>query len=840
MFIYIKSTIRERWPLFSAIILVISLVSFGYMGSRSVTERIIIQATDDLEKNWRYHYDLLVVPKSIYEANGLSDGWVAPQSTIASYGGISIEDLELIRGIPNVETAAPLSIIGYSTVNGIDLEYIDAVPGNYYEIQHVQNVFDGLKTYKLSNKSELKRFAPIGTEKDEIAEQISRETGKNVNAPVIGTELKKPNELLIIAIDPEAENELFTFTESLEGSFRLEDAVLEEESDYAGIRMIPVVKLAKNEVEMKEKVVVNSIEIPADAQNSGDLSRKMKEFKRNEEVNITVNSFQNRWNRNHVAIDVENGSAFKESNIAMFASSRIDVYHYQPIQYSNVSNEEGNIPLIAAQPVQIESESKLPIYRHKTDTVKKGFGIDVLNYYHPKRIKPILNGNWLEGDPLDIYTPDHSIILKDGAGNSLSPTPLLPLPLKNAYSTGSPDLITTLEAATYFYGSEPPISSIRIVVKDVAERTAESQRKIEDVAAQIRELTGHQVELMLGSTASKVHIDLGVKKAGSPGIVEEAWQRAGVNWTIQEQIEKSNLILFIYLLIVSLILCYTMITHSLLRRSRDFAMLRAIGWSRRNIMLVLLAEVFGLTAISFMPLFIVNLIADYVKLLELSVLLLVNLIVIGLGYWIGSRKALKMSPRTGLEGNVTEWRAMRLFSIRGLFTYIVHQMVRRPLRFGLLATVVALTSFMGILFIATRKSLSEFLFLSFLGETIDLNLSGFQSVFLGLGIFITVSNIFLLLYLNYIERRFEYSILRAIGWSIGRIQIFVVIEVLLVATIGSGLGVLFAYVVLITYSNIAIPINYILLVLLAPSFIMILFSILITKSLNLQYTKGVI
>jgi len=206
--------------------------------------------------------------------------------------------------------------------------------------------------------------------------------------------------------------------------------------------------------------------------------------------------------------------------------------------------------------------------------------------------------------------------------------------------------------------------------------------------------------------------------------------------------------------------------------------------------------------------------------------------VIGLSYWMGSRRVLGMSPTAGLEGEVTEWKGMRLFSIRGLFTYIVHQLLRRPMRFGLLSIVVALSTFMVILFIAVQSSLSDFLFLSFLGEMIDLNLTGFQTIFLGLGICLTVSIIFLLLYLNYTERRGEYSILRSIGWSIGRIQMYVALEVLLVAIIGTGLGGVCAYGLFATYSNITIPIKVILPILLTPVFLIFFFTIFIMKLIN--------
>lgn len=101
---------------------------------------MVIKAEKDLKENWRYQYDILVLPKLDEKIRGLENGWVAPQSSIASYGGISLEDVKKIRQIPGVEIAAPLSIIGYFEYDGFDLRYKEAAPGKFYEV-HNQTVF---------------------------------------------------------------------------------------------------------------------------------------------------------------------------------------------------------------------------------------------------------------------------------------------------------------------------------------------------------------------------------------------------------------------------------------------------------------------------------------------------------------------------------------------------------------------------------------------------------------------------------------------------------------------------------------------------------------------------
>ena len=144
---------------------------------------------------------------------------------------------------------------------------------------------------------------------------------------------------------------------------------------------------------------------------------------------------------------------------------------------------------------------------------------------------------------------------------------------------------------------------------------------------------------------------------------------------------------------------------------------------------------------------------------------------------------------------------------------------------------------MVILFIATQKSLSDFLLLSFLGETIDLNLKGFQTVFLVVGIVLTVSIVFLLLYLNITERRGEFFILRSIGWSLQRIQLYMGIEVILVAVVGSVIGGIGAYALLTYFSTIWLPIWLMFTIILTPPILMLLFSMAIVQSINLKSSR---
>lgn len=811
------------------------------MGAQSVTDRIVIQAKEDLEENWRYQYDILVLPELDRETAGLDDGWVAPQSTVANYGGISMGDLETIRGISGVKTAAPLSLIGYIPMDGIGAYYNEAEIGSFHVVQMQTTVFDGISDHEIWNHSYISEYSEPDMEFGPLSDKFREENGMFRNYMPPGASFRTPNELMLIAIDPEAEEELYTLSDSLVMGNSLSEA---SSFKVVGATGIPIIVLANQRSEMTETLTISEIKVPDNVVEK-DLVQGARKYLSNlpteEKVKLTLPSFSEEWRYKNVELSLFGGEVFTEEPRGFTSSDKNDLFRYSPIFYKDATQEKGSIPTIEAQPFFKTNElhsglsESLPRYRKEAEKRQsRAFGLNIIDMYDTDKIEPVLKGAWKKGDPLDIYTPHYSVIIEDGAGNSVDRKPLLPLPYKDTYYTGSPDAIMSLHNAKVFYGDRPPISSVRVIVDGVEERSDVSQRKIEDVAKRIMDETGHRVEIMLGSASGKVHVNLGTEKEGMPGVVEEGWQKAGVSWSIEKQIEKTNVLLFAYLLLISFVFCYTVITHSLLHRSTEFAMLRAIGWSRRKIRAILGIEIIALSMLALIPIAVANIWLKILAWHEFLIVLGIILPIIAIGYVTGSRKSLKLSPRAGLEGEGTQWNFMRLFSINGLFSYVAHQLIRRPLRFGLLTIILALTAFMSILFIATQQSLSDFLLLSFLGETIDLNLKGFQTGFLLVGLILTIAIVFLLIYLNITERKKEFFVLRSIGWSLQRIQMYLSIEVALVAVIGSVIGAFGAYALLTFFSTLWIPVWMLTLIIVTPIVLLLVFSLSIVQSMKVS------
>lgn len=163
-----------------------------------MTQGIAMSARGDLEDHWRWQYDILVYPKEAQEYQGLGDGWGAPQTSIASYGGISLEDLQAMQQIPGFEVVTPLSILGYVDYEGISTTFDQAENGNIYQIQYQQKKFMMIKSI------EYVKFTFEGQISGREQESIIREDGFSISkqsVPPTRT-IRYSNQMFLVAIDP--------------------------------------------------------------------------------------------------------------------------------------------------------------------------------------------------------------------------------------------------------------------------------------------------------------------------------------------------------------------------------------------------------------------------------------------------------------------------------------------------------------------------------------------------------------------------------------------------------------------------------------------------------------
>ncbi|MGY3716206.1 FtsX-like permease family protein [Sutcliffiella cohnii] len=836
---YLKASFYERWKMFVVVILILLLIGTGFIGSLAVTDRMNLQARTDLEANWRYHYDILVLPEEVKGNNVLGDGWVPPQSSIAGYGGITIEDLEIIRQIPGVKIAAPIAKVGYHQGDYLNVVAKDAEPGEFYEVNVQKMANDGINDYIIQDSHYITNYYSPEFEESLLYQKFNQER----NLPewyqirIPPTELLRyPNELLVVAIDPEAEEQLFSFHDSTEEGL----SVLKSVNNSGMMPEVSFLALNSQLYDYRESISIKRFETPdevteADLQNGVDAY--LQSLPQTEIVSLELETLSPEWRNVNGVLHVSKDEITKE--LYSYGATLSSFYKYGQLSYEIITQEENSIPTVFAKqfnpPSIAEFSIDFPSYRQKYGEDHDSLvAANIVGFYDATKVQSNFNPVWKEGEPLDIYTPHHSVAIFDGAGEPLNPTQLKPLPLKYAYYTGAPDLLTSLSALRVYYKDDPPLSSIRVVVDGVEKRTEESQRIIEQVATDIMDKTGHHVEIMLGSVGEKIHVHLEGTGANEVGVVEEVWQRQGVSWSIEQRLDEANKWLFLYLFLIGFVFIYTVTTHSLLKRSAEFSILRSFGWSRKRILFLLCLEITLLATVSTSFMFFVNLYMNILSTQFFFVIWIAFFLIIGLGYWSGSYRALKHSPRYGLAGEVMSQKSRSLLPIRGLGSYVLHQMVRKPLRFGLLVGTIGLTLYVGVLYLAAQSSMEQFLFLSVLGEAINLHMAPYQKLFLIGGLILTILCVFFLLFLNVTDRKKELLIMRSIGWSLTRIQLFLCLEVALIGLIGSLLGVGGSVVTIVAFTTMSVPVSIALYASFVTVFLLLLFIIILTGTISLR------
>ncbi len=180
----------------------------------ATTQTTVLQAKQIISQNWRSTYDLVILPQQ----KSVSSMKTIPADLFEGYdGGISIQQYEQIKKLPDVAVAAPIAYIGYALLPGssIQLGPIPSSPG-FYNLTWTLSAFNG-KQHLVEYQSFLRSYIEPTSESLDNNTQNALNTlgignvqtasffGKNeryeVSIPVVGT-------FLLAAIDPAAEDQL--------------------------------------------------------------------------------------------------------------------------------------------------------------------------------------------------------------------------------------------------------------------------------------------------------------------------------------------------------------------------------------------------------------------------------------------------------------------------------------------------------------------------------------------------------------------------------------------------------------------------------------------------------
>lgn len=166
------------------------------------------------------------------------------------------------------------------------------------------------------------------------------------------------------------------------------------------------------------------------------------------------------------------------------------------------------------------------------------------------------------------------------------------------------DLVTTLSALpalqnTGYYGHSlpitDPISVIRVRVAGVTGPDPVSLERVRAAAQQIAVRTHLDVDIVTGSSPVPTSVVLPAGKFGQPRLrLTENWVQKGVAIAILHAVDKKSIVLFTLILVVCVLFVANAASAAVRGRRRELGVLGCLGWTRPRLFAAVLAELAGL------------------------------------------------------------------------------------------------------------------------------------------------------------------------------------------------------------------------------------------------------
>jgi hypothetical protein len=613
--------------------LLTATLGFMILASTSLTTEATLKG--DINRAWAAPYDLLVRPAGSAAPLETSEGLVRPNFLSSGAGGITLQQLAAIRQIPGVELAAPIAILGYvywPASAPVDLSPL-VQPGQELQVfrLRVTAAADaGMSTIPFSDRYEV--VAPQGTLHylggPNVAtmtttltfpggrldctpfdpavvtcwapkidcprcQGINNQQGSAGGAgPGWVQYLSQP--LLVAAVDPAAEAQLSGLDRCLtQGSSYLKSGPLQFHARPAvgsgpSLPEVDIPALVSTTSFLDETYTI-SVDRSSQftALNQGVTPDKLVDWNSISTRDLTAQSIYSTVLGQRSLVG--GATLFVRPGDVQYSQSGAD-HLAAAIQNPDLNVYVDRI-FQAAVSQQAPPEALDDWFRPLTQA---DWDNSYPSNYH------MAAASWL---PVGTYDPGCIPGFSElGAGQLATYAPpqvslpngkkLLPSRSAAGYVNTPPLLLTTLQAAQFF--SDPVqypgglgdkfISAIRLRVAGVETPGAVSRARLTRVVAAIKEATGLSVDIIRGSSPISIQVDLPAGKFGRPAVtVSEPWAVKGVAFKFLRAVSAQNLALFGLVLLGAMVLVGETGYISVVRRRREFGVLRALGWRTMSI-----------------------------------------------------------------------------------------------------------------------------------------------------------------------------------------------------------------------------------------------------------------
>lgn len=765
-----------------AVLLIIGVLivsgAYGLLLSAVETTQVIVD--EELAQYWHTTYDLLIRPTGSKSPIEMKYGLVQANHLNALNGGITLAQYETIKEIPGIEVAAPIAMIGYFNLFFVSPVAVACESPGFYRLENVIKTNDGVQTYQVGGREFF-----YCAENDGKFFHLFESPFYNMLQGSIHGVTTQPNEtawpqvtvfrlpVLLAAIDPEQEDRLVQLEQAIvQGQFL---NVLEEADTIPLIlNTNSYVNFTLETVWKRLDLVWNNEALKTVQAGEGEayLSKLPAETlqhwlfegeKAYQEALASLNDHRD-WINSISALP--GGLVYQE--IPLTPGINGPVFQVTPYESGIYS---GGLIAVFMPLDTITAENTTMEMRFRQTGIGSGRGgslpFVIQGEYDIERLaRPAL----VAEVPLETYYPPTVTLRYDPAGKPVPPQTILPTFSDTGYIVSPPLALTTLEAgARLSFAPEKPISAIRVKVAGIETFTPEAQIRIEQIAAEIIQRTGLEVDITVGSSPRRVLTFIPGEGSVEPvGYVEEGWVEKGISYRIGREVKRVNIWLFSVMLLVSGLYILNTSLMSTLARAREIAIQKALGWRSSFVFRMVLMEggLIGFIAGSLGVGFAFVLATGLGLHMPLQKTLWIIPLGLGLcliGNLLPATLAARIRPALIISRGEMSESPFTLpgFSLPG---YALRQVWARKTRTFIAILTISVATALVTVFLGSIWFARSYLFGTFLGESILVHIGGFHFLAAGISLVIAGFATSDVLLMAVAERRREVGILKAIGW----------------------------------------------------------------------------
>ncbi len=432
-------------------------------------------------------------------------------------------------------------------------------------------------------------------------------------------------------------------------------------------------------------------------------------------------------------------------------------------------------------------------------------GLQFIGTFDPAKVDI---GGALSAVPMDTYFNPGVTGADDASRQAMRGATLRPTANLAGLLSQPPLMITTMASLPQLLGDDfdtrpaypeyqlrpdAPISVIRVRLAGDLGIDPVSREKVRLAAARIAERTGLQVDVTLASSPTSVAVAYPEGRYGRPALtVAQPWVRKGVAVVLVAAIDRKSVLLSALVLTVCALAVLNATSAAMRTRRLELAILSCLGWPRRKILSLLLAEATGVAvaagtlgaALAIAAVTLFGMPTDWGHaLLAIPAALALTLLATLWPAWRATRPDPAAAVRPPVALSLRRSRAPRRIS-----TLALANLARTPGRTLLGATGIAIGVSALTLLLAITFAFHGAVTGTLLGEAVSLQARTVDYLAVAVTVILGVVTVADLVYLNIQDRSAELALFAAVGWPQRLLQRLVTIEALGVGLLGGVLG----------------------------------------------------